>query len=46
MSLKQYDTARESLEYVIKNYPADNAAVIYAQQRLKDLQQIATPPKR
>jgi tol-pal system protein YbgF len=47
MYLKQYDKAREALEYVIKNYPPDNAAVIWAQQRLTDLKQItATPPKR
>ena len=25
MNLKQYDKAREALEYVIKNYPPDNA---------------------
>ena len=48
MNLKQFDKAREALEYVIKNYPPDNAAVIFAQQRLTDLKQMtaAPPPKR
>ena len=46
MNLKEYDKAREALEFVVKNYPPDNAAVIYAQQRLKALQQITAPPKR
>lgn len=45
MNLKDYDKAREALDFVVTNYPPDNAAVIYAQQRLRDLQQI-TAPKR
>jgi tol-pal system protein YbgF len=45
MNLKDYEKAREALDFVVKNYPPDNAAVIYAQQRLRDLQQI-TAPKR
>jgi TolA-binding protein len=47
MNLKQFDQAREALEYVVKNFPPDNAAVLQAQQRLIDLKQItATPPRR
>jgi hypothetical protein len=46
ISLKQYDRAREALEYVVKNYPADNAAVGLAQQRLTDLKQITAPPPK
>jgi TolA-binding protein len=46
MNLKQYDKAREALEYVVKNYPPDNQGVIYAQQRLTDLKQITAPPPK
>ena len=46
MNLKQYDKAREALEYVIKNYPPDNAAVVMAQQRLKEIPSPAPAPKR
>jgi TolA-binding protein len=46
LNLKQFDKSREALEYVIKNYPADNPAVIFAQQRLKDLQLVPAPSKR
>ena len=46
MNLKQYDKAREALEYAIKNYPPDNPAVIFAQQRLKEIPSTAAPPKR
>jgi TolA-binding protein len=46
MNLKQYDKAREALEYAIKNYPPDNPAVIFAQQRLKEIPPTTAPPKR
>jgi TolA-binding protein len=46
MNLKQYDKAREALEYVIKNYPPDNAAVVFAQQRLTDLKAVTAPPAK
>ena len=46
IALKQLDKAREALEYVIKNYPPDNAAVIVAQQRLKETQPAAPPARR
>jgi TolA-binding protein len=46
MNLKQYDKAREALEYVIKNFPPDNAAVVFAQQRLTDLKAVTAPPAK
>jgi TolA-binding protein len=46
MNLKQYDKAREALEYCIKTFPADNPAVIFAQQRLKEIPSTTAPPKR
>jgi tol-pal system protein YbgF len=46
MNLKQYDQAREAFEYVIKNYPVDNAAVVIAQQRLKEIPAAPPAPKR
>jgi len=45
-NLKEYDKAREALEYVIKNYPPDNAAVIFAQQRLTEVKELTAPPVR